>query len=125
MKLQPKRAFGERGLRIQVSLEGREPFWCHCKLIRCVDFDLTICEGTYIVEGFASSAEALRRRLGQFVPYDQGPTLLSRSLFRWHRIRGALLPFLPGILRPQGRFSLQRDDTQSKAPVGGCAFRRG
>jgi hypothetical protein len=45
-------------------MQGCEGCSRWCKPIECTDFDLTIREGTYIVEGFASSVVVLRRRLG-------------------------------------------------------------
>jgi hypothetical protein len=63
MKLQPKKAFGEGGsyskgiCKDEVACCGSVPVKIY------TDFDLTIREGTSIVEGFASSAMALRRRL--------------------------------------------------------------
>jgi len=64
MKLQPKKAFGEREIVIPRLCKDEEGCSRWCKPKECTDFDLTIREGTYIVEGFASSDAVLRRRLG-------------------------------------------------------------
>jgi len=52
------------GIVISRLCKGEEGCSRWCKPRECTDFDLTIREGTYIVEGFASSAAVLRRRLG-------------------------------------------------------------
>src|SRR5260370_31497092 len=67
---------------------------------------------------------AIWRQGSELAHYDQGPALLSRSLFRWRCFGCSFLPLLPRTLRQSRGVWLHWDDAPRRTAMGRGLIRR-